>query len=285
MDVRRAARTAAATLSRQSRGGYDCLLTSLAQRIAGHDISLFDAIETQLSDDDRRSLLALHAAVRDSYETFAYLEIGSYLGGSLQAVIRDPACSAIVSIDSRPPVQPDERGFVYEYPANSTERMRSALTSLPGADLEKMQTIDASTSELDPTSVAVAPQLCLVDGEHTDAAMLRDARFCLATLAGDACIAFHDTQVVYRGLDEFIRELSLAGVVHRTYFLPRSVFVVEIGASRLAAHSGFREAVLGNADGVLSLLEENGIYRDWFRRSARHRALTLVRAARRAARR
>ena len=36
-------------------------------------------------------------------DRFAYLEIGSHLGGSLQVLIQDERCERIVSIDSRPP--------------------------------------------------------------------------------------------------------------------------------------------------------------------------------------
>jgi hypothetical protein len=35
----------------------------IAQRIAALDTGLFDHVESQTSDDDRRSLLAIHAAL------------------------------------------------------------------------------------------------------------------------------------------------------------------------------------------------------------------------------
>ena len=133
----------------------------------------------------RRSLLALHAACREVHGRFAYLEIGSHLGGSLQAFVCDEACEAIVSIDPRPSSQPDGRGIVYRYDGNSTARMLENLKRLPGADLGKLRTIDAGTDSVDPAELGLRPTLCFVDGEHTDAAVLRDAGFCRAALDDD----------------------------------------------------------------------------------------------------
>lgn len=83
-------------------------------RVDALDISLFESIGSQTSPGDRRSLLALHRACRETYGAFAYLEIGSHLGGSLQALIADPCCTAITSIDPRPASQPDARGDVFD---------------------------------------------------------------------------------------------------------------------------------------------------------------------------
>jgi hypothetical protein len=253
------------------------VVPSISESIHALDISLFASIETQLSDADRRSLLAVHAALRQAYGRFSYLEIGSHLGGSLQAVIRDPSCDAIVSIDSRPPAQPDERGFVYRYPANSTARMLEELRHLPDSDLTKLQTIDATTDQLDPATLSIVPQVCFVDGQHTDAAALGDARFCLAALGTEGCIAFHDSQVVYRGLRAFLDELQASSLPHRSYYLPTSLFVVEIGANRLIECNLFREVVIGNAEGYLDALGDNDMYREWYRRSVYHRARRFAR--------
>jgi hypothetical protein len=79
-------------------------------RIADGDVTLFDHIAlTQSEPDDRKALLAIHDAVARR-GPFTYLEIGSYLGGSLQAVVADPRCKHIISIDPRPEAPPDERG-------------------------------------------------------------------------------------------------------------------------------------------------------------------------------
>ena len=56
------------------------------QRLETLDTSLFDDIDSQTTAEDKRSLLALQRAVRESARTFSYLEIGSYMGGEPPAV-------------------------------------------------------------------------------------------------------------------------------------------------------------------------------------------------------
>jgi hypothetical protein len=56
---------------------------------------------TQLSENDRISLLTLQAAVRERYAEYAYLEIGSFRGGSLQPFLVDDCCTTLYSIDPR----------------------------------------------------------------------------------------------------------------------------------------------------------------------------------------
>jgi Methyltransferase domain len=233
----------------------------LAERIAALDPTLFDTIASETTRNDRRSLLALHQACADDTEGFAYLEIGSHLGGSLQVLVRDPRCRRIVSIDARPLRQPDERGPEWRYRENSTERMRGQLGALPDADLGKLETIDASTADIDPASIAPPPTLCFVDGEHTDDAVLRDARFCRQVISDDGWLAFHDTGIVYGGLTAFLEELADEGVEHRSYFLPDSIVAVELGEPRLLKTKQVVDRIIANAEGYLSTLRENDRYR------------------------
>ena len=96
------------------------------------DISVFEHIPSQTSDNDKRSLLACQRAVKQILPDYTFLEIGSYLGGSLQPFVLDAACARIYSIDKRPFVQPDERGTNYIYKSNSTARMLENLEKLGG---------------------------------------------------------------------------------------------------------------------------------------------------------
>jgi hypothetical protein len=244
---------------------------TVAERIQDLDVSLFDTVKAQLGPADRQSLLSLHATWREIYEQFDYLEIGSYLGGSLQAFVQDPACRTVISIDSRPADQPDLRGFRWQYPENTTERMLEELRRLPEADLSKVISIDASTEALDPRELHPSPQVCFIDGEHTNEAALRDARFCRAAIGEAGCITFHDSQLVYRGIRSFLDDLSNDGAEYQTFFLPHSLFVVEIGPPRLTDSTTFRDAVLGNAEGYLWSLMYNDAYRAFYLRSLRSR--------------
>jgi len=201
-------------------------LASVADRVDRLDLSLFSYIQGGgTSHADRRSLLALHAALA-SQRRFAYLEIGSYHGGSLQALIADPRCQRIVSIDCRAELAPDIRG-PGRYPENTTHEMLVRLASIPGADLLKLATVDARSQDLDPTQFAA--ELCFIDGEHTNEALLHDARFCRKVVGGEGILVFHDRTLVSRGIRTFLGELDR----YRAYPLSHELLVVELGQTTL----------------------------------------------------
>jgi hypothetical protein len=204
----------------------DPSVLSVQARVDSLDEGLLRPIEAQLSDPDRRTLLALHAAVAQTLCDFAYLEIGSFKGGSLQAIIQDPRCSCVFSIDLRTSDTPDTRGSSI-YADNTTERMRELLRSLPNADLAKLTTFDTTTADLVARDLPRRPDYCFIDGEHTHEAVLRDARFCAEAVNGEGVIAFHDQQIVTEGIRAFLRE-SWSEVSH-AMALPSLVFVVELG--------------------------------------------------------
>ncbi len=202
---------------------------SILERVAELDVGLFAYVGSQTSEADRRSLLAVHRALAEREGSFASLEIGSHLGGTLQALIADPRCRRIVSIDPRPPAQPDDRGQIFAYEGNSTARMRSLLSTVPGADMSKLETIELSTEEIAPGGLR-RPDLCVIDGEHTYAAALRDARFCRAVTQGSGVILFHDREVVEPAIIDFARET--AGPL-TAYPLRGSFFALELGGGPL----------------------------------------------------
>jgi glycosyltransferase involved in cell wall biosynthesis len=203
------------------------------RRLHSLDVGLYEPIGLPGWRNDPVSLLALHAACREEYETFAYLEIGSYLGSSLQSFVADDRCRTIVSIDPRPPSVPDGRGFVASYPDNTTENMLARLATVPGADLAKVHPLEAHASDVDPARLADRPDLCFVDGEHTHDAALADARFCRAALDGRGAVVFHDRAVVATAIAEFLRELDRDKQSFFAYPLPHALFVVELGGARL----------------------------------------------------
>lgn len=245
----------------------------LDRRLDALDVSLFEYIDSQTSLGDRRSLLALHRGCREAYGHFPYLEIGSHLGGSLQALIADPRCTAITSIDPRPARQPDARGRVFDYPENSTERMLACLRRVPGAELDKLQTIESDTGELGPAAIVVTPRLCFIDGEHTHDAALRDAMF-VARLMGDAgAIAFHDRSEVATAIWAFLGKLERP---YAAYPMPDRLFVVELGGPRLAPLPWIRRLVSRPSDRLWWRVNANGSGR-------RARLLTLGLVARNAA--
>jgi hypothetical protein len=212
----------------QSNGGLR--EQDFESRLRSLDVTLFAHVPSQTGPHDRASLLALHNACRVAYESFHYVEIGSHLGGSLQVMIADPRCTAITSIDPRPVAVPDARGVSSEYPGNSVERMLNHLRRVPGADLTKLRTIEATTSEISAAAVDRA-ELCFIDAEHTHDAALRDARFCSQVVAGNGAIVFHDRGLLWSAIEQFCTELEPGSFIY--YPMRGSIFVVELGPERL----------------------------------------------------
>lgn len=112
------------------------------------DLAPFAKIPAQLSAGDKASFLAILRAHGELHGAYAYLEIGSHLGGSIAPVLLDRNCKKIYSIDKRPAVQPDDTGKAYHYPENSTARMMANLRAIdPSAD-EKVACFDGDTASV-----------------------------------------------------------------------------------------------------------------------------------------
>ena len=202
------------------------------RRLREGDTSLFAAVPSQTTEGDKASLLLLHNACRELHGTFRYLEIGSHIGGSMQVMLADERCLSVTSIDSRPAVQPDSSMGPVPYPDNTVERMLAHLEQVPGADLGKLTTITATTAEIEPDGLAA--DLCLIDGEHTHEAALRDAHFCQAVLGDRGAIVFHDRQRTRAAIREFFEALPGS----RIHILPDSVAVIELGPPWLELGDG-----------------------------------------------
>src|SRR5947209_5586019 len=200
-------------------------------RIDKQDTSLFGYVLSQSTENDKKSLLALQSAFRQRKE-YIYLEIGSYRGGSLQPYVVDEKCRQLISIDPRPYSLPDERGEKLSYWENTTRGMLDALAKVPGGNLAKIKTIEEGTDTLSSSGLGCRPDFCFVDGEHTDSAVVRDARFCLSAIQENGCIAFHDSNIVYKGISAFLDELKRAGRAFRAFHLPDSVVFVELDECR-----------------------------------------------------
>lgn len=239
------------------------MVDGASERIEQLDLTLFDHIESQSTADDRRSLLACQRATRrlrpDGYR---YLEIGSHLGGSIQPHLLDPRCAAITSIDRRPESQPDERGVSFAYESNSTARMLGLLEEV--APLDKLTTLDGTTTTLDPSQAGGPVQLCFIDGEHTDAAATADFEFCLRVLDTDGAIVFHDAAIVYRALQACVERVADRSPV--AYVLPSMVFVIELGDFPIHDDPHLRAALLQNHQAYLFGMQFNDHYRDFANR-------------------
>jgi methyltransferase family protein len=230
-------------------GGHPIrLVDALKDQIEALDVGLFTFVPIQARDNDGRALLALHAAVAAAKTPFAYLEIGSYRGGSLQALVRDPRCTCLMSIDSRTAETPDETRGDYTYDENTTAQMLDLLAKVPDADLRKLTTFETTTSALTPAALPQRPDCCFIDGEHSHGAVLTDARFCAEALGGEGVIAFHDWGIVQSAIKAFIRErwrdISFALAIYRTRYpkVGYGVFALELGDNGILRHPAIERA-------------------------------------------
>jgi len=235
------------------------IMSDLDTKLDLLDISLFDAIPSQTTDDDKRSLLAIQSAARALSPSYVYLEIGSHLGGSIQPYLLDERCTKIYSIDKRPLVQPDQRGVNFGYPENSTERMLSLLSGIASTD--KIITIDGETGKMDRSLIGERPQLCFIDGEHTDKATKIDFDLCLDVCADSGAVIFHDAHIVYNAIADCIDTAKRRNMPIQAYSLPNAVFVIEIGDFPLHESPHIRSLLLENHKGYLFSLQQNDEYR------------------------
>ena len=229
------------------------------------DLKVFERIPSQTSDNDKRSLLACRSAVSNLQQPYIYLEIGSYLGGSLQPFLLDKNCLKIYSIDKRPVSQPDERGVNFVYQNNSTERMLDNLRKV-SPDLSKIVCLDGDVSEIETGKIEQQPNFCFIDGEHTDTAVWNDFQFCLKVMEPNGVIAFHDAAVIYKGLQNIINFLQEKKIKFHAYNLPDIMFVIEIGEFPVHCQPHIQQLLVDNYVGYLSSLQANDSYRVFARR-------------------
>jgi len=196
------------------------------------DTSVFDAIPSETTREDRAALLLLRERAR-AEEGYVYLEIGSYLGGTLQPFYADPHCSRIYSIDARPDFVPDARGrqfYHYDRQVNATATMLANLAkAFPAVDARMLRTFDSDASAVDRSLIDPPPHLCFIDAEHTNEAVFRDFCFCLEVSRPDAIIGFHDAGIVFEGIRRIKRHLADAGIRFRGFKLGGSVYAILLG--------------------------------------------------------
>ncbi len=163
------------------------------------DVEFLFPLPTQTNAADKSLFIQLLAHVRTRAPHYNYVEVGSYLGGSLVPALRDERCERVLSIDLRPKVQPDARGLAYDYSQVTTEAMLVKLRSCDGLDLKKLRTFEGSAAECD--FQAQKFQVAFIDAEHTDEAVFDDFLALFDHLEKHAVCIFHDAPFVLSGLE------------------------------------------------------------------------------------
>lgn len=211
------------------------------------DPDLFRTIPAGLSEGDKRSLLAVQKGIRSRCSSYTYLEIGSHLGGSIQPHLRDPHCARIYSVDPRPHRVADDRGETLTYSQNSAAHMLDLLRTVQPDRLDRITVFDSDIRQVPASLIDPRPDICFIDGEHTDRAARSDYDHCSRLIGENGVIVFHDANIVYRALVEILQELDGRKTPYAAYMLPSVIFVLEFGTSMLADTEDIRRLLRQNA--------------------------------------
>jgi hypothetical protein len=228
--------------------------------ISNLDTKLF-RMKGQTDQREKKTLLIIQNIVRRVERSYVYLEIGSLLGATIQPHLLDSRCQAIYSIDKRPSKVPDERGRDIYYSNNSTERMLICLRQVCKKDLNKIVCFDDDASNVDKGRIIPKPNICFIDGEHTDKAVISDFEFCKSVLSENGVIIFHDSHLLCNGLSKIIRGLTKNEEHFRAYNLPTHIFVIEINGCSIHKDEKIREMLVNNYIGYLKGLKSFLSYR------------------------
>lgn len=208
------------------------------------DLEIF-SIESQTLPADRQSFLDCQRIVRNLSRSYAYLEVGSHVGGTLIPYILDERCALAISIDPRPTSQPDERGRPFDYEGNSTARMVQTLAGhATSAQLSKLRTFDMTAAAFSERGrrqlgLDIRPSMVLIDAEHTNRAVFRDFLSVYPCVAPDAIVTFHDSNLIFDALSNIEAFLDHAQVTYRAFFLPEVVYALAFGAAIEPAEKAF----------------------------------------------
>jgi predicted O-methyltransferase YrrM len=184
-------------------------------------------IKSQTSTGDKQVLLSVIDSLQDEYN---YLEIGSFLGGSLTPFLDDTKCKLILSIDDREKIQPDERGLKFDYQSITTEMMMQNIVSY-GFDTSKLLTFDGSIESYKSDNTKF--DLVFIDGEHTDVACFRDFVYAFRLLKEDAICLFHDSQIVYKGIQTCLIYLDVNRIDYQfVKVLDTDMSIILLGAMK-----------------------------------------------------
>jgi predicted O-methyltransferase YrrM len=161
------------------------------------------SVPSQLSRGDFAVLTAV-TTFMSLQQSYQYLELGSYLGASLQWHLRNQLCNKVVSVDKRShnPIL-DERNIDYTY-TSTTQDMLDALhrNNVP---TDTLTCIDGTIDDLITDDKF---DLIFIDAEHTNSAAYYDACKCLLFLNDNGLIMFHDDWIVFEGIENFEEHLK-----------------------------------------------------------------------------
>ena len=166
-------------------------------------------ISSQTSDTDKIFILKTIETVLLNEPIFKYIEVGSFMGGSLTPFLMERGCSLVASIDERGKHSSDERGAKFDYSEITSKSMIDKLIS-HGIDISKLLIHDGTvkTFHCDENTFDIA----FIDGEHTDVACVRDFIWIYPKMKNNSIILFHDSTIIHKGLSIILELLVEKGI-------------------------------------------------------------------------
>ena len=157
-------------------------------------INNYFPISSQTSNKDKEILLAIIKFFNDNKRKYNYLEIGSFLGGSLTPFLMDNYCNLIYSIDKRNQKQDDERNRLWSYESISELDMIERLKKC-NLDISKLKTFNGDIKNF---KINKKFELAFIDGIHTDTNTFSDFLNTIDKVKKDCIILFHDSSVIFK---------------------------------------------------------------------------------------
>ncbi len=184
--------------------------------------------------------------------SYRYLEIGSYLGKSLQPHVMDDDCIEALSIDLRPEMTPDARGALDQYKHVTTQDMLDGLRQYANdSQMQKLSTRETTTASLRSDPPEARFDLAFIDGEHTIAAAFTDFLNVLTVMKEKCVVVFDDTHIIYPAVQNATSYLESLGAEHAVVFGGGYISAIFIGPD-----AGVRATMLKDSNRIpLEVLE------------------------------
>ncbi len=169
------------------------------------EIEKFFPIPSQTSLVDKAVILKINKLMNLRTKNFIYIEIGSYLGGSLTPFLINENCKRVISVDKRNQIIDDERNEKWSYKKISEKLMIKGLKEKK-LDISKLKSFNGDISEYRPKENY---DLAFIDGIHTDKNTFSDFLYILDKINKHCIILFHDSVVIFKALlliKEFLKK-------------------------------------------------------------------------------
>ena len=168
-------------------------------------IKKYFPIPTQTSQEDKIVILKINNLISSKIKNFIYIEIGSYLGGSLTPFLINNNCKKVISIDHRNQILDDERNENWSYEKITEIMMLKKLKSL-NLNVSKLKMFNGDISHYKNKNKY---DLAFIDGIHTDKNTFSDFLYVLDGFKKNSIIIFHDSVLIYKALiliNEFLKK-------------------------------------------------------------------------------